>query len=154
MKKLLAAMFVALLMVGCGDAQEEAIDLNDKGTLDEIIADAIDGDKLQTRYIDGAGTLACEPDEQTPYTGWTKWMYDNGQINELWHYKDGKRNGLTIRWDEDGQKRAEENFKDGKKDGLQFFYSEDGDAKKWSVTYKNGEMVTGSYSSLHPSDNP
>ena len=165
MKAILFALFVGLLMVGCGDAQEEAIDLNDKGTLDEIIAAAIDRDKLQTRYIplsltvadelfdnwspidgnklqttyiDGAKTLAWEPDEQSPYTGWTKRMYDNGQINELWHYKDGKRNGLTIRWDEDGQKFSEEDYRNGKLDGWSTSWYENGQ-KREKRNFKDGK---------------
>jgi hypothetical protein len=49
MKKLLAAMFVALLMVGWGEqAYEDPIDspntyLDDKETCNRIIAEAIDG---------------------------------------------------------------------------------------------------------------
>ena len=72
MKKLLAAMFVALLMVGCGEdgesgevspesnqtsaetpeaktAQDDKINLDDNEILDKIIAGAIDLDKLQRK---------------------------------------------------------------------------------------------------------
>ena len=48
MKKLLLAMFVALLMVGCGSP-----DLDDKETLDGIIAEAIDYDTLEFRAASG-----------------------------------------------------------------------------------------------------
>ena len=84
MSKLLAAMFVALLMVGCGDP-----DLDDKETLDGIIAEAIDKDKLQRRSKKGE-TLYHATSQQTPYTGWAKLMYDNGRVNGLLQYKDGK----------------------------------------------------------------
>ena len=108
MRKLLAAMFVALLMVGCGGP-----DLDDKETLDKIIAEAIDGNTLQGRGKEGE-VLAYAPNQQTPYTGWAKEMYDNGQVRELSQYKDGKADGLGIEWYEIGQKEWEHTYKDGK----------------------------------------
>jgi antitoxin component YwqK of YwqJK toxin-antitoxin module len=158
MKKLLAAMFVALLMVGCGSP-----DLDDKETLDGIIAEAIDKSTLQMRGKEGE-ELYYAPNEQTPYTGWVKEMHDNGQIEGLaqfkdgkpnglvtgWYengqkkeeinFKDGKPNGLGTRWYEDGQKKSEENFKDEKADGLHIFYKEDG-SEVGRVTFKDGEKV-------------
>ena len=86
MKKLLTALFVALLMVGCASEDDatpsdpvdssttpevadspKAIDLNDPETLDEIIAEAINYKKLQFR-----GAISYAPNQQTPYTGWVK----------------------------------------------------------------------------------
>ena len=135
MKKLLAAMFVALLMVGCGDDGESGedmtesnqssaetppaktlqvakIDLDDKETRDKIIAEAIDRDKLQKRGTKGEELYA--PNEQAAYTGWVKLMYPNGQIMILGQIKDGKQDGLVTKWYENGQKRQEENYKDYK----------------------------------------
>ena len=81
MRKLLAATFVALLMVGCGDP-----DLDDPETLAKTITEAIDFNKLQKR-----GELFYAPNQQTPYTGRAKYMHDNGQIKALGQFKDGKR---------------------------------------------------------------
>jgi len=114
-------MFVALLMVGCGGP-----DLDDKETLDGIIAEAIDEEKLQKRGQKGE-ELRYAPNEDTPYTGWTKAMWGNGQIKFLMQYKDGKMDGLGTRWYENGQKQAEGNYKDGKLDGL------------WTDWYENGQ---------------
>ena len=52
MKKLLAAMFVALLMVGCGIP-----DLDDNETRNRIAAEAIDWGKLQEKGEDGRDRL-------------------------------------------------------------------------------------------------
>ncbi len=104
MKKLLAALFVILLMAGCG-----APDLDDKETLDKIIAEAIDADELQAR----GGWLAYAPNKQPPYTGWAKRMYDNGQVRNLIQWKDGKRDGLWIFYNEDGTEGYRSTFKDG-----------------------------------------
>ena len=109
MKAILFALFVALLMVGCGTP-----DLDDKETRDKIIAEAIDGDTLQERGKDGE-KLAYAPNQETPYTGWAKEMYDNGQIEMLAQIKDGKKDGLLTSWYENGQKRWERNYKDGKR---------------------------------------
>ena len=95
MKLLLAAMFIALLVVGCGEVQEEAIDWDDNETRDKIIAEAIDLGKLQERGKEGE-KLAYAPNQETPYTGWAKEMYDNGQIEMLAQIKDGKQDGLLI----------------------------------------------------------
>ena len=153
MRKLLVAVFVALLMAGCGGP-----DLDDKKTLDGIIAEAIDKDKLQRRSKKGE-TLYHATSQQTPYTGWAKRMYDNGQISLLVQCTDGKFHGLWTRWYTHGQKRAEETYKDGKLVttvvwkpngekcpvtkvvdgiGVVVFYDEAG-MELWRQTYKDGE---------------
>ena len=85
MTKLLAAPFVALLMAGCG----EDADLDDPSTLDKIIAEAIDKDKLQRRGKEGEA-LFYGRNQQTPYSGWAKRKNRNGRIEWLIQYKDGK----------------------------------------------------------------
>ena len=102
MRKLLTAMFVALLMAGCvGQAQkqvqEEAIDLDDPATLDTIIAGAADGEQVFE------GDLSSK--KPFTHSGWVKNMYDNGQIGSLFQLKDGKMD-----WSADFvvQERAEE----------------------------------------------
>jgi hypothetical protein len=153
MKATLFALFVGLLMVGCGNdatpvdssttpevpESPKAIDLDDKETRDKIIAEALDWDKLQKRGTKGE-VLLYAPNDQTPYTGWSKLMYENGRIRMLAQFKDGKRDGLVTIWYENGQKQSEGNCKDGKQDGLHIFYKEDG-SEVGRVTYKDGELV-------------
>ena len=162
MKKLLAAMFVALLMGGCGgEAKKPAedstesnassvetppaktaeiggIDLDDNETLAKIIAGAIDLDKLERRGKKGE-RADFAPNSQTPYTGWAKVMWGNGQIRAVGQYKDGKPEGFAIEWYRNGQKKSEENFKYGKPDGIQSNYYENG--QKESVeNWKDGKQ--------------
>ena len=87
------------------------IDLDDNETRKKIIAEAIDGEKLQWR---GKEELAYAPNQKTPFSGWTKRMHDNGRISGLYQYKDGKRDGLWTGWHRNGQKAAEGAYKDGK----------------------------------------
>ena len=136
MKKLLAAMFVALLMAGCGGdtkkpagdrpesnaslvetppaktAEVGGIDLDDNETRNRIIAEAIDEGRLQKRGKDGE-KLVYAPNQQNPLTGWVKFVYGDGQIKWLRQYKDGKKDGVMTSWYENGKKAAEGNFKDG-----------------------------------------
>ena len=133
MKKLLLAMFVALLMVGCGGPDDEensfgwsdankpastgVLDLDDNETRNRIAAEAIDSGKLQKKGEEG-DQLYYAPNQQTAYTGWAKSMHDNGQVQNLAQFKDGRRDGLLTAWHEDGHKMVEGNYKDGKEDGL------------------------------------
>ena len=99
---------VLVLLGGCGEPN-----LDDPETLDKILAEAIDKEKLQKRGEEGE-KLFYAPNEQTPYTGWMKNMFNNGQVETLAHYKNGEWDGLLTRWYDNGQKRAEGNFKDDK----------------------------------------
>jgi hypothetical protein len=203
MEKLLAAMFVALLMVGCGgDGKSESdgfesnqtapetppetnqssaeispiksseiakIDLDDNETLDKIIADAIEFDKLQEREerkraeeierqygkiiaeaIDWGKLqergeegeeLYYAPNQQTPYTGSAKYMHDNGQVDGLLQFKDGKKDGLWTGWHPNGQKAFEENYKDGKRDGLWTGWYFNGQ-KRREINWKDEKMIS------------
>ena len=134
MKIKLFALFIALLMVGCGSP-----DLDDPETLDKILADAIDRNKLQKRGKEGEELLYA-PTQQTPYTGWVKSMCGNGKIRllSLYQYKDGKLDGLSTGWWKNGQKEFERNYKDGKEDGLQTRWYENG-KKKGEANAKDGE---------------
>ena len=100
---------VLVLLGGCGEPN-----LDDAKTLDKILAEAIDDDKIQERGQTWSEIFLYAPNEQEPYTGWIKKMYDNGQVQILFHTKNGKKDGLTTQWYESGQKELERTFKDGK----------------------------------------
>ena len=111
MKKIVLSAATVLLTF-CVNA-ETANNLGDPETLDKIIAEAIDLEKLQKRGEEGE-EIRYAPDQNTPYTGWEKLMHENGQIELLIQYKDGKMDGLGARWHANGQKVVEGNLKDGK----------------------------------------
>ena len=117
MKKLLAAIFVALLMVGCGDVTVDVEDLE---------------------YRNGVKYL---PNEKTPFTGKAESFYENGQKKGEVNFKDGKEDGSATYWGENGQKEAEGTYKEGKEDGLWTFWYENGQ-KKWEWNYKDGKLWT------------
>ena len=135
MKARLFALFTPLLIVGNGSP-----DLDDPETLDKIIAEAIDSDNLQKRVKEGEELLYA-PNEQKPYTGWVKRMWDNGQVMHLYSYKDGKRDGLETEWYENGRKKWEGNFRDGKENGLSTAWYENG-RKKAEGNFKDDKIMS------------
>ena len=103
MKAKLFALFVALLMVGCGEA-----DLSDPDEVEDAIADAVDWSKLQDR--DGVTYL---PNTQEPFSGYAKRAYENEQVEVLAQLKDGYVVRLK-QWQENGTPRWDVGFVEGK----------------------------------------
>ncbi len=90
-----------------------------------------------------------EPDDlhyqnNEPFSGWGKMMYDSGQVRGLVQLKDGKMTGLMTAWHENGQKMHEGTYKDGKEDGRATMWHENGQ-KQAEATFKDGEEVSGKY---------
>ena len=140
MNKLLAAMFVALLMVGCVEigsllAPEVQMIPPLSEEQEKIIAEAI---RAVEYRVEKGEELAYAPNQQTPYTGWRKKQYGNGQIKALTQFKDGKAHGLELTWyvpnDKENRKyvcimRSVTIWKNGKPDGL------------WIELYENGQKM-------------
>ena len=170
MKAPLLALFVALLMVGCGESSQpsEGVDMSDTAPEKDAIEAVVDISKLYKRS--GVWFLL---NEVTPFTGPAQSFYDNGQKKLEYNWKDGKQDGLATKWYESGQKRGEVNFKngkpngsvtdwdengqkklegsykDGKLHGLQIAYNED-ETEKYRITYKDGERVRDTPPTLDP----
>ena len=69
-------------------------------------------------------------------------FHENGQLYSRKNYKDGKEEGLTEEFWENGQLQFRINFKNGKEDGLWEYFDEDGNL---TSCYKNDEEVDMSY---------
>ena len=120
------------LLVGCGD------DLHDPKTLNGIVKEALDADKLQWRGPKGE-ELAYAPNSQVPYTGWTNRMFDNGQVKSLAHYEDGKNEGVWTSWYESGQKMSDMQWDGiGIASGFETEYHKNGQ-KSYEGHVKDGE---------------
>ena len=119
------------------ELEKQQINLEDPEKLDRILEGAIDDDQLQERGKEGEELLYA-PNSQTPFTGWTKVMYRNGQVRSLIPIKEGKLQGLRTSWYENGQKYWEINFKEGKPHGLATTWHENGQ-KESEGNFKDGE---------------
>ncbi len=128
-------LFAALLVVGCGEKspKEEAAAVEPLGdsAIDKALKEAVDFDSLEERE-----SLFYQNNE--PFSGWIKGMYDSGQVKGIGRFKDGKPDGLQTAWHENGQKWNETTFKDGEPDGLWTSWYENGQ-KDNETTFKDGK---------------
>lgn len=135
MKAILFALFVGLLMVGCGEP-----DLDDPETLQEIIASAVDRKNLnfESKIAEiEKQKLLYFLDTDSPYTGWAKLYHDNGKIRTLAQFKDGKSDGPVISWYENGKKEGKGYFENGFMEGVWTSWNKTGQ-KEQEGGYKNG----------------
>jgi antitoxin component YwqK of YwqJK toxin-antitoxin module len=99
--------------------------------VERLLKEAVDFDSLEER-------VGLYYHNNEPYSGWTKMMYDSGQVQGLAQFKDGKLDGLFRGWDENGQKESEGTYKDGKADGPYMEWYENGQ-KKMATSIKDGK---------------
>ena len=90
-----------------------------------------------------------------PYTGFYTNYYDRvndqqGYIEE--YYKDGKLNGLSTWWYENGQKELENHYKDGKTNGLSTCWYENGQIEGEGF-FKDGIQVDDNRTELDEDEN-
>ena len=161
MKLLCLLLFAVSATLCLGD--DAKINLDDPATFKRILSAAVDGENLQKRDKE-SDELYYVPNSQTPYTGWIKYMYSNGQVGCLlqfkhgkphglvtnWHdngqkakkgnYVDGEPLGLITEWHSNGQKKQEGNFVGGKIHGLVTLWDKDGNVTR-KERFENGEMV-------------
>jgi hypothetical protein len=68
------------------------------------------------------------------------WREDGTKLNE-WQYTAGKLNGVCTSWYKNGQKSSEIHYKNGEKDGLDTKWREDGKkTNEW--TFQDGEFIS------------
>ena len=90
-----------------------------------------------------------------PYTGFYTNYYDRvndqqGYFEE--YYKDGKLNGLSTWWYENGQKELENHYKDGKLNGLSTCWYENGQIEGEGF-FKDGIQVDDNRTELDEDEN-
>jgi antitoxin component YwqK of YwqJK toxin-antitoxin module len=102
-------VLVASLLVATNRVfANEKINLDDPKVREKILKEAVPTESLKERGPDGE-KLVYQPGEQTPYTGWTKTIYPNGQVCMLGLFKDGKLEGLATEWNKEGKVQLTEN---------------------------------------------
>ena len=67
------------------------------------------------------------------------YYYDNGQIQQQGHFKDGKLEGNWVAFDEKGNKKSMGNYTNGEKTGKWFFWS---DKTLSEVDYANSRVAS------------
>ena len=152
-------LFAAILVAGCGEKsssegsakpslagtwfalepQSEAPSDTPNSLSDADIERLLKGAVDVDEPLEERGDLLYQ--DNKPYSGWIKGMYDSGKVELLGQAKDGKPDGLWTSWHENGQKVKEGMMKDGKEHGLYTEWHENGQ-KRTEVTFKDGEPVS------------
>ena len=112
MKKILASLFI-LLSITVFSAEKVAIEKVEV--------------KEEKVYLKG---------QQTPFTGVVEKKYPNGRVEATLEVKDGKLNGKTFVYSEDGKVKKEENYINGLMEGVERAYYPSGKLE-FEVTNKN-----------------
>ena len=84
--------------------------------------------------------LVYKINSNEPFDGISEEYYTgrNHQLGRKVNYKNGKQDGITTTWDENGQKESEGNYKNGKTDGTMTTWYENGQ-KESEANSKNGK---------------
>ena len=151
MKNLLL-IAITILAVGCGgkdesttetkSVEEKVLEVKEEVKPEEPVAEAkpelegVNYDEFE--YREDIGYLKGS---DTPYTGKSFELYENGQKMAEGNYKSGKVSGRQVSWHENGQKMTEVNFKDGKADGLAVGWHENGNMMI-ETNWKDGEKIS------------
>jgi antitoxin component YwqK of YwqJK toxin-antitoxin module len=134
--------------------------LDDPETVDELIPKAVYENSLRYRrkaadglYGDGtkgetigrqAYTNTTAYLDESPFTGWMKKVWDNGEIRHLSQFKNGKQDGPSFSWYENGQKSEESYWTAGKYNGTHTIWNIEGTVIKretWNNGYYDYEAV-------------
>ena len=138
-------LFAALLVTSCGEksSPEGSESASEKPTPpsedvkpsadspEPLISDA----DVERFAKDAMDIEAARP--PADYNGWTK-IVSGGRLRELMQWKNGKPDGPSAMWHENGQKSLETTNKDGKQDVLETEWHENGQ-KKSEETWKDGK---------------
>ena len=110
MKPILLSLFVALLMVGCGESPNPSggVDMTDTAPKKDAIETAVDWSKLQDR-----SGVTYLPNTDKPFSGYAKRAYENEQVEILAEFKEGYIIRLK-QWQENGNPRWDVGLIEGK----------------------------------------
>lgn len=79
------------------------------------------------KYDDGQRYYILGSDQ--PYTGFLFAKYDNGELEALQQFVDGRGNGIWIDYDPDGRKVSQGTYRNNKTEGPAMLFYEDGSVK-------------------------
>ena len=181
-KSTLFALFVALLMVGCGESAKppEGVDMTDTApekdaieTLVEVI-DGIDALLAELPEADEKNAIKASKkendtavdwsklrirdgvtyilDTDKPFTGYAKRDFENGRMASYASWKDGKPNGRWLKWYKNGRMASYIEWKDGQPNGTWTEWY-DNEQKKLETNYKDGKLTDGFTTSWYENGN-
>ena len=122
--KYLGLIAITIFTVGCGGknesttetkpVEEKVLEVKEEVEPEEPVAETkpeLEG--VNEEEIEEREGIAYLKGSDTPYTGKVFMLYAKGQKKSETNVKDGKPDGLWVRWHKNGQKKSESNYKDG-----------------------------------------
>ena len=79
--------------------------------------------------------------ENIPFTGKVVWFFENDNLQQETHYRDGREHGITIWWHEDGSRAGQSMHVNGLLHGPLTQWYAGGTAKEVQAIYKNGLRI-------------
>ena len=128
----LLAITLPLLLGGCGEKESVG---EVKPELEGVNWEELDD---RGEYPD---SLFYLKGSNTPYTGKSFTLYDNGQKEMELNYEEGKPDGPVTVWHKNGKKAMKGNTNNGKVNGLTIRWHENGQ-KQRQANYKGGEKIS------------
>ena len=132
--KYLGLIAITIFTVGCGGknesttetkpVEEKVLEVKEEVEPEEPVAETkpeLEG--VNEEEIEEREGIAYLKGSDTPYTGKVFMLYAKGQKKSETNVKDGKPDGLWVRWHKNGQKKSESNYKDGVEISVKYWNS-------------------------------
>ena len=136
--KHIVSILASLGLAATAVVAEEEPDLDDPVVKAKVLATAVLRDDLGRRGSE-KGHLFLAPNSQTLFTGWTKKVYDNGEVKLLAHFKEGKLHGPYFKWHDNGREAEKSTLREGELDGLSTLWNKNGKIT-YQLFHKNGDF--------------
>ena len=147
MKKMLGILALLLFISACSSnvfttKEEVAVNLTHEIEIKNGIAYLPDDDKPFTGIFE-ENYYGTQKERETSFVngkknGASTWWYQNGRKWIQVTYVNEKRQGIFTTWYENGNKWTEENYLNGKKNGLATMWYENGQ-KRYEISYTQGK---------------
>ena len=140
MKRLLLIVLPLLLIVGCSKLISEETLIDKDGLKYHPDTKELFSGKVYSNHMGGNKKIEGSYKDGKKDGLLIRW-YKNGQKFREGTWKDGKEDGLWTRWYDNGKKRFEGTYKDEERDGLWTLWYDNGQ-KQSEKTFKDGKRIS------------
>ena len=131
-----ATMLLCLCPLAAAGDDAGAVDLDNPEVLKEVIAQALPDTKIMTIINDAYDLKGAKP-----ITAWVKSTYRNGQTAWLYYYAEGKLEGVSIGWHENGKLSFKNHHKAGVRDGVWSSWTAEDGGLALRQVYEDGKCI-------------
>ena len=133
---------MSVALSGCGEKVVKSDQIQNREGIPYLVnTDKPFTGKVQTFYKGSTKLKKVETLKNGKGDGVTKWWFENGQLEQEVFYKNGERNGARKRFFQNGQIREDLNYVNDKMDGLCKSWFENGQQEREFI-FKDGKMTS------------